>query len=84
MKKVFILKSQGKVMSGPYDHAGLQERGIKPTEKVWWEGLPDWLSATEVEELQPFLREQTTRTKDVGNTQPKGFFKKLKRAIGFQ
>lgn len=84
MKKVFVLKSKGTVMSGPYDIESLKERGIKPTEKVWWEGLPDWLSAQDVPEFTSFIREQTTRSKDVAPSQPKGLLQKIKRAIGFQ
>jgi hypothetical protein len=84
MKKIFVLKSKGTVMSGPYDIESLKERGIKPTEKVWWEGLPDWLPAQEVPEFADFIREKTLRSSDIGGSKPNSFLKKLKRAIGFQ
>lgn len=71
-------------MSGPFDFTELDQRGIKPTEKVWWEGLSDWIPSTEVPELAQFIREKTTRTTTTEASQPKGLFQKIKRAIGFQ
>ena len=54
MKKIYILKKK-KLMHGPFSLEHLKEKGVKSDDLVWYEGLADWVSATDVDFLKPFL-----------------------------
>lgn len=41
--------------AGPYTAARLVDAGLEPDTLVWHEGLPDWVAASEVEELRVLM-----------------------------
>ena len=41
MNKIYVLKND-KIMSGPFTLDALREKGLKSTEKIWFEGLAEW------------------------------------------
>ena len=51
VQKIYILK-RGRILLGPYTIAKLEERTLKPTDMIWYDGLPDWTEAQTVPELQ--------------------------------
>lgn len=57
--KIYILKKQ-KLMYGPYTLQKLKEKGLKPSDMVWYEGLNDWMPAEKVNFLSDFLIEEKT------------------------
>lgn len=44
--------------AGPFSAAELLEKGLSAGTPVWYSGLPDWVEASEVEELRLLLRQQ--------------------------
>ncbi len=66
MKKYFL--HNGTEQQGPFDIEDLKREGIKRDTSIWYEGLPDWKKAGEIEELSsvfsstppPFNSQQST------------------------
>lgn len=55
MEKIYVLKGK-KFISGPYTLHEMKVRGIKTTEKIWYEGIPDWIIANDHPVLKNYLR----------------------------
>ena len=53
MKKYFLF--DGLQQHGPFDLAELESRIITPQTLVWYQSLPDWTPASEIEELKNLL-----------------------------
>ena len=53
MRNYYIVKNG--TNSGPYTFEQLKYHGIIPTTKVWYEGLPEWVEAQTVPELNPLF-----------------------------
>jgi hypothetical protein len=53
MKKFFY--SDGHSKHGPFDMAELKVENISPETLIWYEGLDDWKSAKDIEEMIPIL-----------------------------
>jgi hypothetical protein len=58
MEKIYVLK-RDKFIKGPYTLQEIQLKGIKSTDKVWYEGIKDWTFATNIVELKDFIRTKT-------------------------
>ena len=54
MKKYYV--HNGIESSGPFDLAELQMKQITATTPVWFSGMPDWKTASEIDELQTILK----------------------------
>lgn len=50
MKKYYL--HNGKEQDGPFDISDLKAKKITPATEVWYEGLPDWKAADQIEELK--------------------------------
>jgi len=55
MDKIYILKKQ-KLMFGPYSLKVVKERGLKKSDMIWYEGLPDWTPVTKVAGMVDFIK----------------------------
>ncbi|MDB5192766.1 MAG: hypothetical protein JWQ96_2329 [Segetibacter sp.] len=44
MNKIYILKHE-KYLRGPYSLEILKEKGLKSTDKIWFDGLAEWMPA---------------------------------------
>lgn len=67
MDKIYILKKQ-KLMYGPYTMQKIREKGVKPSDLVWYEGIKDWTPAEKIDFLQDCLiseAQQTTKKKTI-------------------
>ncbi len=53
MKKYYL--HNGIESSGPFDLSELKIKQITPTTPVWFSGIPDWKTASEIDELQAIL-----------------------------
>jgi len=51
MEKIYIRK-KNQVISGPYQVSSLQSSGLQSTDSVWYEGLPHWIPASQVDFLK--------------------------------
>lgn len=47
--------ADGTTQRGPFSEQELSSAGLRPDQLVWREGMPQWLPAGQVAELQPFL-----------------------------
>jgi hypothetical protein len=74
MEKIYILKKK-KLMYGPYSLDYIKEKGIKINDLVWYDGLKDWISPSEVDFLQPFLSNEISTDNNKKNL--------LQKVIGF-
>ncbi len=43
-------------MSGPYSFTTLAEKGLHSTDRIWYEGLPQWTPAKQVSSLKKIVR----------------------------
>ena len=66
MEKIYIRKKDS-VITGPYDVEQLQQRGLQSSDKVWYEGLSEWLPAPKIDFLRRYI----------SHTQRQGFFSKI-------
>ncbi|MFL9485632.1 GYF domain-containing protein [Chitinophagaceae bacterium LWZ2-11] len=48
MDKIYILKRK-MLIRGPYTLHALQKRGLQNNDMIWYEGLKDWMPATQVD-----------------------------------
>jgi hypothetical protein len=55
MEKIFVLKSD-KFIKGPYTLKEVQLKGLKSTDKVWYEGIQDWTFAINIAEFKDLIR----------------------------
>lgn len=55
MEKIFVLK-RDKFIKGPYTLKEVQLKGLKSTDKVWYEGIKDWTFAINILEFKDFIR----------------------------
>lgn len=53
MRNYYIVKNG--TNSGPYTFEQLKYHGVAPNTKVWYEGLPEWVEAQMVPELNPLF-----------------------------
>ncbi len=51
MQKIYLLRKD-KIMLGPFSLEKLQEKQLKPSDLVWYEGLPDWTPAGNLEQFK--------------------------------
>ena len=66
MEKIYIRKKDS-VITGPYDVEQLQNRGLHASDNIWYEGLPEWRPAPQVDFLKRFI----------SNPQKSGFFSRI-------
>lgn len=55
-------------MYGPYTLQTIKEKGIKPSDLVWYDGLKDWTPAENIDFLTAFLtkdKENRIRKKSI-------------------
>ena len=50
--------NQDGVQSGPVDYEGLKEMALTPRAFIWHEGLPNWVSITQLPELKGLYNEE--------------------------
>jgi len=55
MKKYFLHDGQNNI--GPFNLEELKERKVTKNTSIWYEGLSDWTTAGNIEELKPILTE---------------------------
>jgi GYF domain 2 len=55
MDKIYILKKD-KVMSGPYSLTTIAQNGLQASDRIWYEGLPQWMPAQQVSSLKKMVR----------------------------
>jgi len=55
MEKIYVLK-RDKFIKGPYTLREVQLKGLKNTDKVWYEGIQDWTLATDIPDFKDFIR----------------------------
>jgi hypothetical protein len=53
MKKFYY--SDGITKNGPFTFEELKKKEINPKTLIWYEGLKDWMIASEMEEMKPIL-----------------------------
>lgn len=66
MEKIYIRKKDS-VITGPYDVEQLQNRGLQSSDNIWYEGLPEWRPAPQVDFLKRYI----------ANPQRIGFFSRI-------
>lgn len=71
MEQKYYIIYQGQP-AGPMDAARLQSYGLTPDSAIWHEGLPDWVKASTVPELAPYLYHTNPGTVNVPPVQPFG------------
>ncbi len=54
MEKIFVLK-RDKFIKGPYTLKEVQLKGLKNTDKVWYEGIKDWTFAINIAEFKDII-----------------------------
>jgi hypothetical protein len=54
MDKIYVLKKK-KLMYGPYTIKAVKEKGLRPSDMVWFQGLEDWTPVLNVEYLAKFI-----------------------------
>ncbi|MDE3125379.1 MAG: DUF4339 domain-containing protein [Bacteroidota bacterium] len=54
MEKIYILR-KGKLIIGPFNISKITKRGLKISDKVWYEGLEDWTPVAELAHLAPCI-----------------------------
>ncbi len=54
MEKIYIRKKDS-VITGPYDVEQLQHRGLESSDKIWYEGLPEWQPAQKFDFLRRYI-----------------------------
>ncbi|WP_298299401.1 GYF domain-containing protein [Hydrotalea sp.] len=54
MEKIYILR-KGKLIIGPFNLNKIAKRGLKISDKVWYEGLEDWTPVEELSHLVPCI-----------------------------
>ncbi len=59
MEKIFVLKHD-KFMKGPYTLNELKVKGLKSTDKVWYEGMKDWIFAGNLSEFKDIIQTKST------------------------
>ncbi len=55
MEKIYVLK-RDKFIKGPYSLKEIELKGLKNTDKVWYEGMKDWAFASNIAEFKAFIR----------------------------
>jgi hypothetical protein len=65
MEKIFVLK-RDKFIKGPYTLEEIQLKGLKNTDKVWYEGIKDWTFATNIAEFK-YIISTKSETSTSGN-----------------
>jgi len=71
MNKIYVLK-KGKYMYGPYTLEELKNNNPKIGDKVWYEGLKDWIPVEKFEHLATYELENEHNEKV-----KKTFFKRI-------
>ena len=56
MRRVYFFIDDNGVQQGPVNIDFLMKHGIRPDAKIWFEGLPQWIDASDVSELKKCLR----------------------------
>ena len=64
MEKIYVLK-QDKFMYGPLSYSQIKVKGLRESDKIWYEGMSDWLPATSINEFKELVR--TTNNLSNGN-----------------
>ncbi|RTL53269.1 MAG: DUF4339 domain-containing protein [Sphingobacteriales bacterium] len=54
MGEIYILR-EGKLIIGPFNLKKIKKRGLKISDKVWYEGLYDWTPVEELSHLAPCI-----------------------------
>ena len=54
MEKIFVLKHD-KFMKGPFTLHELKVKGLKSTDKIWYEGMKDWMFAGNLLEFKDII-----------------------------
>ena len=57
MKKYYL--HNGTEQDGPFDVSDLKSKGIKEKTEVWYEGLADWTTADQIDELKVLFQKTT-------------------------
>lgn len=57
MKQYFIHDGQNEI--GPFDFENLKQQNLKKETPIWFEGLENWTTADEIEELKPLFMGQS-------------------------
>ena len=52
MRRVYFFIDDNGVQQGPVNIDFLMKHGIRPDAKIWFEGLPQWIDASDVSELK--------------------------------
>ena len=60
MEKIYVLK-QDKFMYGPLTYLQIKAKGLRESDQIWYEGMVDWLPATNIAEFKELVR--TTNNK---------------------
>ena len=58
MEKIYVLK-KNKLIRGPYTYRALKIRGIKEDDKIWYEGLKDWIPVMNINEFREIVKIRT-------------------------
>jgi hypothetical protein len=64
MNKIYVLKKKA-IIRGPYTTEVLAKRGLKETDMVWFEGLPDWTYPREVEVLKNTIKYYSSKPENI-------------------
>lgn len=70
MEKIYVLK-RDKFIKGPYTLKEVQLKGLKSTDKVWYQGIKDWTFATNIAEFKDLIH---TKSESSNNS---NFFSRL-------
>ncbi|MBC7650197.1 MAG: DUF4339 domain-containing protein [Deinococcales bacterium] len=55
MEKIYVLK-QNKFMYGPLTYLQIKAKGLRDSDQIWYEGMSDWLPATNIAEFKELVR----------------------------
>lgn len=55
MEKIYVLK-QDKFMYGPLTYLQIKAKGLRESDKIWYEGMTDWLPAINIAEFKELVR----------------------------
>jgi hypothetical protein len=54
MEKIYILRKD-KLIIGPFNSKKIAQKGLKVTDKIWYEGLEDWTPVEQLAHLVPCI-----------------------------
>ena len=82
MQKIYVVK-KGNYLYGPFCLQSLKEKGIRSSDVIWYEGLPQWTPALEIDFLRESVKyDDNYDSKNELHKFSYGLFKGLKKILG--